>query len=131
MMNEAPHWVRARADCTPDFVFKALRELVWRDVAEANEIPPAKRFRRTFRAETITGGPHPMFRVQRSPDDASIFFHLRSTEIHVAHGNNELLFAVTPEWNAEESRCDLFVDGVQCELWQISKKALSDLFFRP
>ena len=102
MNNEAVHWVKKRSECTLDFTFMALWDLVQRDVQEVNEVIPAKRYSRTFKAERIEGGAHSIFRVQRN-DTNSIFFHLLPTAITVATGNDTPLFSVVAEWNTEKA----------------------------
>ena len=130
MNDEVVHWVRQRSECTLDLTFKALWDLVQRDVREINEADVEKRCHSTFKVEQITGGSHPIFRVQRLPIDQSVFFHHHPTAIAIEK-DGKIQFKVTPKWNDEEAQCDLFIEDKPYKLWQVNENALSDLFFQP
>ena len=38
-------------------------------------------------------------------------------------------YEVTPKWNEELGSCELFIGDDTFEVWQVSQKALSPLFF--
>ena len=66
--QEPPHWVRTRAQCRTDFLFWELKQVVKRDVEEANRLPAQQRNNFTFRFRTIGSGIYPTFTVDRFTD---------------------------------------------------------------
>jgi hypothetical protein len=75
---------------------------------------------------------HDKFVVTRVVDDddegKNVVFELSSGVIAVREGPNRALFAARPRLS-DEGECLLEVDGHLLRLWQISQKALEDLFF--
>lgn len=131
-LEEPPNWVKARADCNLDLTFEALFTLARRDAAEANEIDALTEGRFKYPIQREAGGAYSMFSVCRqmngSPVDKVLFERLQ-LEIRVSRTRGEG-FSVTPRWNEDECKCDLFIGDEPFEVWQVSRKALEPLFFR-
>ena len=139
--QEPSHWVRTRAQCRTDFLFWELKQVVKRDVEEANRLPAQQRNNFTFRFKTIGSGIYPTFTVDRFTDgdeanwSANITFQASKYGIEV-RDDIVTLFRVRPEWNAESGSCELHIvegSGRATEklhkVWEVSRKALTRLFF--
>jgi hypothetical protein len=128
-------WVRARAACSLPGVFGALRDRLQRDVAAANGLNrQGLRFSlNVSREDRIV--------VSRVRDLAGfseghhVVFFLSANEIQVREvdmvGKERPLFSAKPVLTPGGD-CLLVVEGLSdmLELWQVSRKALDDLFFR-
>ena len=134
-----PNWVRLRAECNLDVSFDSVCSFVERDVAEMNKLSSAMRRQWTYQTES-GGGASPTHYVIQKPEqgygvsDAMVGFHRGENALEVfrkARGTDarETLFVVVPEWNPQESRCRLKVNGKELEVWEISRRALEPMFF--
>ena len=133
------NWIAERASCFIPNVFKDLREVVRRDVEEANRLSSAvaKGFRFSFE-EDEKGF---QFAVSRLAPELSVYpprhvaFIMNRTAIRVdcqPHpGYPSGFFHVLPTWINEndEGRCVLTINEKPCEPWQISREALDHLVF--
>ena len=136
-----PSWVRTRAQCRTDFLVGELKQVVKRDVEEANRLPAQQRNNFTFRFRTTGSGIYPTFTVDRFADgdeanwSANITFQASKYGIEV-RDDIVTLFRVRPEWNAELCSCEFHIvegSGKATEklhkVWEVSRKALTRLFF--
>ena len=132
------NWVEKRAECLLPDVFRQLREIVNRDVQEANRLSPL--LEKGFRFEIKNGKSNGQFKVHRVPDKGSIFPPLSVTftlnhdsirvdcELHPDYDNG--FFQVYSTWQFSEGYCRLTIDDKPYEVWQISHHALEHLVFR-
>lgn len=134
MMNysQPPNWVKGRADCNLDLTFEALIQIVTRDVAEANQLHAEGRSKRRFRIESNDAGTRPLVKVEQVDGESDgtrpqVLFEMSETAIRVNGAG--VAFFVQPQWDG--TACRLHVDGADrpSELWRISQRALSRLFF--
>ena len=93
-----------------------------------NGLSPAARRDRQFSVERNDQGMFPMLAVKMCGSSGLVVFQKRETEIEVYQGN-ELVFEVVPEWDEASSSCRLKIGDCELEVWQVSQKALSTLFF--
>lgn len=135
-MTEIPKtldWVKARFDCSLPSVFLALEEAAKSDVASITPRVTAA----TFSVERVTDQ---KFMVSKAwtaggiqQGDAIVFELLPSRGIQVtrSHAQRPLFFA-KPALQPDGA-CKLEIDGdtnaAPLELWQVSRRALEDLFF--
>ena len=130
--HNRPNWVDERGRCTLESKFKELIETVCSDVEEVKKQISRVRHGQLFTVEEPDE--KGFIRVRRYPEhrpnDASgyVNFELGKKKITV-HLPDEVSFNVIPEWNEEELRCDLLIDGKPQELWRISQRALGSFFF--
>lgn len=133
-MDEKPDgfdWVTARSRCSLGSVFQILSEIVASNVKAANALPNQNS---TFEQRPLNN----KFLVLVRRDIAgfiatrSVVFELSSSAIDVklkdANGLEKMLFSAKPSF-VEEGDCRLEIDGQRFSLWQISRRALEDLFF--
>lgn len=128
------NWVKARDRCCYREVFEALGQQVERDVAAANEL---RRSTLTFRL-TQQGNSFAAVRVRDLggiQEAHSVSFELAAQQIEVSRrspaGKQTPLFAARPLLT-EEGVCKIEIVGNAApplELWQVSRRALEDLFF--
>ena len=121
-------WVRARAECSLERLFRLLAETVDSDVRAVSaikrpdqsvfEVIPALHKVIVSRTKD-TGG---------IPSVETVVFELVSNGIHVRRGKDTSVFTATPVLDARGD-CRLEVSGESLELWQVSRKALEGLFF--
>ena len=133
-----PNWVAERAKCNLELTFDALCQIVKRDVGEMNKLSPKRRRGHTFEFDECAAGPEPVLRVRRFPEgepdseDAHwVIFRQTINAIFVEPmiAPKETRYEVTPKWNAESGSCELFIGNDVLEVWQVSQRALSPLFF--
>lgn len=118
-------WVKARSACSSKRVFETLYEVVESDVKSANALNNlAAKFHVTHHHKKII--------VSREEEDGdavtNIVFELSPGAITVKQGPDKPLFSARPRLS-ETGECLLEVDGTLYQLWQVSQKALEDLFF--
>ncbi len=137
-MVAPPSWVMALAECNLDLTFDALRSVVQRDVNEVNQLPAKKRRDYTFKFERNDQGMEPKFLVRRTrenpvdPDnklDIEVVSFQQTQTFIAVNENGKVLFCAIPQWNADDLSCHLYVDEKPYEAWQVSQKALANLFF--
>ena len=134
MPNQSPNWVAERAECKIDLLYDALCQVVERDVAEANKLPPDLRGGFTYSAERNDEGTMPLLRVYRSHEGATdssaqavATFAQSQASIHVNAETGR--FLARPEWADQTRSCLLSTDGTRYKVWELSQKVLGPLFF--
>ena len=141
-MSTAPkelNWVAGFANCSIQSLFQDLARLTENDVANANEVarqqaPSLTFFHRRNGPEII------VTRRKVGSPDAAVAFELSNQSINVKGkkpGVSDHLFALVPAFT-EDGECLVRIvdiggddDGRQLRLWQVTRKALEELFFRP
>ena len=131
------NWVAARGACNVETQFNELRKVVERNVDEANILPIKKRpwvfqvttdYDSQFDVITFNQGegdpmvvPWITFK-QDLVGGFSIFGKWRAS-----HDMNGI--SVVVKWDDESQSCTFMVDDKPHELWEISQRMLSPLFF--
>ena len=129
MTDIYPQWVHKRVQCTREAVFDALYKRVLHDVEEANACHLAGE-NNQFVVEEDTGSRACAAFTVKRPDGSEVSFQRFDLEIRITRSSNGA-FSVRPKWNSRKLSCDLYVEDVSHELWQISQVALEPLFFGP
>jgi hypothetical protein len=121
---EEVNWVKARSECSLKRTFQTLSEVVDSDVKTANGLGlQAVGFHAAFQHNRI------IVRREENDDELrSVVFELSSAAIFVREGQSKEMFSAKPRLS-ETGECLLEVDGQLYKLWQISQRALEDLFF--
>ena len=114
-------------------MFRALDEIIERDVREANRVAPESQYGQTaFEFERNPDGITSRIQVRRTRrvevPEQSVTFEKQANGIKVS-GYPDVSFHVIPNWDAESASCKLQVDGTPHEPWQVSQRALEKLFF--
>ena len=122
--KESVNWVRRRHECSLDFVFgHLLYKQIEEDVREANELIS------TRRAQRFTVEKNKSIYVQRDRNTQyQVVVNLEDDAIRVSPYKDSAFF-VTQRWDDETAESILCDDGTPVEPWQISRRALSALFF--
>ena len=132
MLNHPPNWVAERAECKIDLLYDALCQVVERDVAEANKLPPDLRGGFTYSVERNDEGTMPLLRVYRSQEGASAepvaTFSQSQASIHVTAMTGNCL--ARPEWVEQSRSCFLSISGTRHQVWELSQRVLGPLFFQ-
>ena len=126
------NWVRRRARCERAQLFERLRDRIGRDVNRANKHLGAQTF--SIRDDTESDS----FVVIHNRREVGVVFELINDRIDVDQyakhaGPHRRSFKITWEWDADNRQCRHLIDNgsEHHELWEISKRALEDLFFDP
>ncbi len=126
-MTDAPNWVAERAMCNLDRIFTELRDVVERDVEQANHHLSLG----VYRVSTASSGT-PRFGVRKDSPLASstevIRFVKESYSIQVKHGTR-LIMEAYPSWNHQYDCCVLRVGEDEYRVWEFSRLVLEDEFF--
>lgn len=135
MTVEQVNWVKGKADCNIEGAFLALYHQAAKDVKDANNLPDSIRGRCTFKISEF-GALKMSFSVALillgNPTGHSTNFCVKSGEIIINQLKDRKYgdeFIVKCQWNEHEGKCMLVIDNQPHELWQISQRALSPLFF--
>jgi len=117
-------WVTARFGCSSSNAFQTLAEMVKVEVSTANELLSPERvfLVNVHPKEIIVVRTHPKERV------ATIVFEFSSTDISVRSGDKQPFLRAVPSLHAD-GECMFEVEGHSLKLWQVSRKALEQLFF--
>ena len=125
--GEDVDWVNRRFKCDGKSIFECLRNRAKIDVARMNSARKSDLF--------FVNGDHPetfVASVNKPDPDKCARFSLdgETISIDVAMGGSSIdSMRVSHQWDAETASCNLQVDGKTIELWKISQRALSPLFF--
>ncbi len=120
-------WVTARWKCSLEMAFQILSEIVDTNVKKINERPhPSATFERRLLNQKLI-----VIR-KREDEISTVVFELSYPAIQVKRvspaGAETFLFSTTPSLT-EDGDCILEVEGQPLKFWQITKRALYDLFF--
>jgi hypothetical protein len=128
---KALDWVKARAECSIDYLFIALTAVVNADTeAAAARSDESTEFE--VKRVTVDG-----FMVSKTFNDGGLFrneviaFDRKSDHVLVekrTRDSSTKLFKAMPHVDIQ-GECKFEVDGVPLEPWQVSKKALESFFF--
>lgn len=150
MSGTPPNWVKAREDCSIELAFEALRQIVKRDVEEANKLKRTREKKYEFKFHYENGGINRMFKVERvyfeaqiqAPDLPSVGFELQSDKKRIKVCSDKERYRLLPnfllsqEWDETKQECKMFRscdnprnNKNQIKLWEASQEALSVLFF--
>lgn len=133
---EAFNWVNAIARCSMPTIFELLAEVVTSDVAAANSIGK----KREFKMDRPTDDRIAVIGVGQFGDDLNaergVLFVRGQSRIEVQtfyprSPTRTPIFSCSPSLN-REGECKLGIAGdadEPLELWQVSRRALQDLFF--
>jgi hypothetical protein len=127
------NWVHARANCSLEGVFHILSEIVDSDVKQANAL---RRQGVKFSLNTEATSKIMVIRdrdLGGTKETTGVIFELLPDTISVTrkkHGalTEDSLFSAVPSLN-EDGECLMEVKGKPLKLWQMSRKALENLFF--
>ena len=134
-LGGVPRWVKGRADCNVALNFEALKDIVKRDVGDINSLPEEnlKGFKFEFQAAADGLFYFRVYRVHHDrhrycePDFVTITKGVSSIDFE---GNGDFKdFQADPKWDEKNCACRMYVDNQPFELWELSQKALSSLFF--
>ena len=137
MTEAGQNWVLARANCTLQDSFDAIKNAVDLDVKRFNQLAPDKRRDLQFRVErkdlsivVSRARPavgHPGQLVSTDMDD--VICVRKEAACIWASRESCWSIEICPEWNDETLTCDLLIDGKSCTPSQISQRLLGDFFF--
>lgn len=137
MNDTRQNWVLARANCTLQDSFDAIKNAVDLDVREFNSLSPHKRKERNFLAEkqdlsirvsrAAPAAGHPGNLVPTDIDD--VVRVQKEAECIMAYRKSHWAIEICPEWNEETLTCDILIEGEPYTPWQISQKILADFLF--
>ena len=128
--GEPINWVERRATCTIKGIFNCLRKRFDDDVKHMN--CQSKEVRNGF--AYIMQSNSSLATVKREPknhmelEESFVTMAIREERIFVKPLKTPE-FEVLHKWDDKSATCILYVDDEQYEVWQISQKALKDLFF--
>ena len=116
-------WVKARAECSVNVVFKSICVGIENDVAARNALPGVgSPFVAKYEGDELI-----VFKnIQRSP-----FFTFRQTEngIEVINGHTKAVRLSASLTLNDDGECRLKIGDKECEFWQFRRRALEELFF--
>lgn len=120
------NWVKARAACSLEVLFRQLQVVAEGDVETAKELPDKVRSGAKFELSS-GGGRFIVTRQQENGDVHNVKFILEKAQIVVDKGAG-VTFTAKPSLNTEGA-CKLRVRSADLELWQVCRMALEDLIF--
>ncbi len=142
--TDAPNWVDGWSNCNLETAFNALAQVVERDVEQANRLPKTitNQFAFSF-CRHYTDLPEQFVVTRKPPDNAygfftvSVIFEKTDHSIKIDYvrqpsdrrDENDPSLEVMPKWDMDSAICTLEVDKKIMDAWQISQRALSELFF--
>ncbi len=126
------NWVKARAECSIDHLFETLVQVIDSDVKTIQSYDSLRRY--VFQFNRVNEWKVIVSRTSPSVERASrsVVFERGASEIaataYNARGERNELFTARPSFDAAGA-CRLEIRNQPLELWQVSRKALEDLFF--
>ena len=131
------NWVLARANCTLQDSFDAIKQAVDIDVERFNKLAPDKRLNRNFVSE-LNGSSVVVYRAapatrppgQLLKTDVSDFIRVQKEATCIsAIRESYWSIKICDEWNEETLKCDLMIDETSYTPSQISQRILGEFFF--
>lgn len=125
------NWVKARAKCNAEEMFKRLRDVVRSDCEEARD---AYEDAPVLQGIEYRNDADKHFTVIHQPPEKSRdtrVFRLENKGITVYDGNDKKLFRVVP-WLGADDECVFESDdgNHRYRAWEVSRRALEGLFFK-
>ena len=125
MLKPSEHvdWVDRRNNCDAESISLVLFERVRKDIDRVNRSRPSDK-------QMVMDGDSERFEVNCEDK-----FHGKSVRFHRSADQIDFRMEGEPKriikwtWRHADASCQLLLDGVETELWQISQAALYDLFF--
>lgn len=136
--KESPHnWIAEIAGCDLNLSFKALYQVLKRDVDIANNLPAKKRRNYRFRLERNGEGTSPTIRITRRQEspltedyEAVVQFDMYENAVRLESPLlKDRLTMIYPQWDNESSSCKLYINDKHVKVWEISKLALQPTIF--
>lgn len=129
-------WVKARANCTPQDVFRRISARLVTDANAYNRIDQKKKFKvvnkattRVFRARKVLVGSNKT-ELSIHPDHNQDFVELRVVDDRlVASRNGQWQLELVPHWNENDLSCELIVDSEVLSDELVSQRILGDFMF--
>jgi hypothetical protein len=118
-------WVIERSSCSYPKIFKDLMLQVAEDVKSRNSLRPQNS---PYEFSTVENGNEFTVIVQARDVRKSVTFGLGEHSISVRGDQDNQMFEVTLTF-AKDGKCRLNVRNEECDLWQVRRLALEDLFF--
>lgn len=131
---ENSQWVKARSECSLKSFFQMFSEVIDYDVKPANDLKRtgvAFRLNRDIPGKLIVTRDRDLmgFEQSRSVVIELLRGLIRATEAQAADPVGKPMFSAIPILN-DDGECLVEVDKKQLKMWQLSRLALEDLFFR-
>ncbi len=135
-------WVTDRDNCTLKRAFDEIRDVVERDIAEANDLVAKRGLGATFVFTNGNGSVKQRFyaegwplNVVRGGDKRSIVFVLNDNHILIESSAPDTLQKIanikaTQKWDVSKASCSLCVGDNKVTAEEISQMALEPLFFK-
>ena len=135
-LHERTNWVEQRAKCNVANALSALADEVCRDVEQANRVLDLGE--REFQVERTSEGlwvtfaappnsagmSQPTVLIRPGPESISVYADPRN-----GFSQMSLMFEIAPIWDRKTASCCMKVGNETLVPWQISQRALEDLFF--
>lgn len=121
-------WISERAKCSLPAIFESLKSDVQEDIKKKNELDgdsPNAFYEVTVNAERI--GVAYIARGTGTVD--AVYFVLGKSAIEVRDVRNQVVLSAIPTL-CDDGICRLKINGKECELWHLRKRALESLLFR-
>ena len=137
MNDTAQNWVLARANCTLQDSFAAIKQAVDIDVERFNKLAPDKRLDRNFLPER-NGSSIVIFRAAPDTgaggglvkkDVADVISVQKEAACIWATRESYWSIEICHQWNEETLKCDLMIGGKSYTPSQISQRILTEFFF--
>ena len=124
-------WVTRRSECSTMAVYKAIVARMAEDVKKMNKTSTAELNDCIFHVDDKDIKETKFSRIPKrsKPDAKNIYVCLEGDSIIVKTPFAKNDFVVTHRWDMGSLRCILEVESEEKQLWEISQKALFDLFF--
>ena len=128
MLNHQPppNWVLGRAECNLRMTFEVLSEIVERDVEQANKVLGNHQ----FRIERCTEGVRPRLFVSERGAEKGIGVRFEMSETAIRINGGGVQFYIRAQSDGTKCRMHINDESHAHELWEISQRALGNLFFR-
>lgn len=129
--KKAPNWVANMASCTIQGAFDELIKRVQYDLEQANLRPEVTRGRK-FDTEIRNRYSAKIYAFRENPsnrDSYEVLFYRNSKTISFRKGEEGEEVHIFPRWCDEKEICEYFIGDSPFKIWQISKRALCELFF--
>lgn len=120
-------WVTARANCSLAGIFARLKAELAVDVEKKNAID-GDNYMARYVLSPSNGSISVTLAEGNLPID-SVVFEVTRMAIEVKDANGKTVITATPTLS-DDGVCRLKIGDVECELWQLRKRALEKLFFR-